>query len=258
MRISSLTKHICLQIRSMYFMQRKIYLCLILLSLISNCANIPKGVSGDQANKLKKSVMKAMRYKAFKEKTAAVSFGFSGRHEHFWDKSRSLSEVKWGDIVVMFHTRSFRGIAYKNGVKVNNENELASYIKDAHKKFINDTYWLNPAFHFNSPGVIPKYVAKDKLLITYSSGGVTPGDSYLFTLDKNFRILEMKMWVDVIPIPGLTAKFENYITTSTRFITAQHHYIGPLNVKLENLKAYGEYPGDAEDRFKDLVNQINL
>ncbi len=44
---------------------------------------------------------------------------------------------------------------------------------------------------------------KDALLVTYTSGGTTPGDSYLWHLDASGKPESYQMWVSILPIGGL-------------------------------------------------------
>ena len=73
------------------------------------------------------------------------------------------------------------------------------------------------------------------LLVTHTSGGVTPGDSYLWLLDEAYRPTAFKMWVSIIPIGGVKATWEEYKTIEgVPFATL--HQMGPLSLFIKNLE----------------------
>jgi len=44
----------------------------------------------------------------------------------------------------------------------------------------------------------------------HTSGGVTPGDGYLWLLDDNNLPTGYKMWTSIIPVKGMYASWENW------------------------------------------------
>jgi hypothetical protein len=53
---------------------------------------------------------------------------------------------------------------------------------------------------------------QEALLITYASGGSTPGDSYMWFVDQNYRPKAWRMWVSIIPVGGLETTWEKLKT----------------------------------------------
>ncbi|WP_050813302.1 hypothetical protein [Aquimarina agarivorans] len=53
------------------------------------------------------------------------------------------------------------------------------------------------------------------LLITYKSGGSTPGDTYQWFVNQNYIPTAFKMWVSIIPIKGLPATWEDWKVSKT-------------------------------------------
>jgi hypothetical protein len=41
---------------------------------------------------------------------------------------------------------------------------------------------------------------QEALMITYASGGSTPGDSYVWFVDQNYMPKAWRMWVSIIPV----------------------------------------------------------
>ena len=69
------------------------------------------------------------------------------------------------------------------------------------------------------PGVERRLVTlengDDALLVTYTTGGSTPGDSYLWILDDNGKPKSFKMWTSILPLKGVEASWNDWITTKS-------------------------------------------
>ena len=61
----------------------------------------------------------------------------------------------------------------------------------AYSFFCNDSFWMIAPFKAFDEGVTRTIVmskeGNQNLLVSYASGGVTPGDSYLWILDKRIK-----------------------------------------------------------------------
>ena len=83
------------------------------------------------------------------------------------------------------------------------EGATPEIIQTAQHFFNNDSFWLVAPYKVFEQGVerrIVDYDGKKPLLVTYTSGGSTPGDSYLWILDENGFPTSYKMWVSLIPL----------------------------------------------------------
>ena len=91
------------------------------------------------------------------------------------------------------------------------------------------------------------------LLITYSSGGATPGDSYLWILDENNLPKAWKLWVSIIPWGGLEFSWEEWQTLETGVKVSTKHHSFVRDVNLSDIKA-AENLSDLmeEDPFAEL------
>ncbi len=70
--------------------------------------------------------------------------------------------------------------------------------------------------------------ANDALLVTYTNGGVTPGDSYLWLLDDDGRPKAFKLWVSIIPIGGVEGHLGEMENLDNGLEVATEHRLGPV------------------------------
>ena len=114
------------------------------------------------------------------------------------------------------------------------------YIHKAETLFNNDTFWLVAPYKVFDKGTERRLVTtkddKEALLVTYTSGGSTPGDSYLWHLDENNRPTRFQMWVDILPINGLEASWDNWITTDTGAQLPTFHKLLVMGLEIDDIK----------------------
>jgi hypothetical protein len=199
----------------------------------------PDGEAGPAADALARSIEAAVGKDAW-ERTGAVTWSFRGRRRHLWDRQRMLDRVEWGDNQVLVNLTTQRGLAFKKGVAQSGE-AGEKLLKKAYAFYINDSFWLNPLVKLFDDGTVRKQVAQPSgrpaLLIQYMSGGLTPGDSYLWLLGDDGRPIENRMWVSILPLKGLGISCEGWVTLSTGAQISTLHK-GPLSlaVRLTDVK----------------------
>ena len=116
-------------------------------------------------------------------------------------------------------------------------------IENAINFFNNDSFWLVAPYKVFDDGVersIVKVDNKDALLIKYTSGGTTPGDSYLWILDENYVPVSFKMWTQIIPIGGVSATWNDFITSGSGIKLPTSHTLSLFGIKIDmgEVKAY--------------------
>lgn len=199
----------------------------------------PRGEAGPAADALAQKIQAAVGLEGWRA-TKVVRFTYAGRHHILWDRGRGLARVNVGDWSVLLRTRDFSGRAYRGGVEVTDPQEKQALLTEAEKWFVNDGYWLFPFEGLFDQGVTRAVVSRpgqpDGLLISYASGGVTPGDAYLWELDENGRPIAWKMWVSVLPIGGLRATWEAWEKLPTGAQISTEHQLG-LRVRVQDLSS---------------------
>ena len=234
-------------------MIRRLIPLILLPALILTCSSIPSGKEGEAAEKLAADMLQAAGLPQW-QKTAAVEFTFAGMRSHLWDKARGLVQYRKGDIVVRFSKDSFRGVAYEKGKRIEDGKRVWSLIEEANSAFINDTFWLQPLFHISSPGARRYLIEPDSLRVTFFEGGVTPGDSYIFTPAADRRLQKMQMWVKILPVKGAVAEFSEYTITETGVPVALRRKTAIKDIVLSNVKFYAAFPpAGQKDPFSDIV-----
>lgn len=169
-------------------------------------------------------------------RTGAVAWTFAGRHEHLWDRTRELARVRWDDTEALLDLSDLeRGIASRGGRLLDGD-EAREVLEQAYAFWINDAFWLNPLAKLRDEGVRREVVTLDEggqgLLVTYGSGGLTPGDAYLWILDANGRPRAWRMWVSIVPVGGVETSWEGWQRLETgAWISTRHE--GPLGLDLE-------------------------
>ncbi len=209
-------------------------ICLFLLN-----ADLPEGKQGAEADALAEKMLAAVNNEAW-QKTNFIKWSFRGGHDYVWDRENNLVEVQWGRNRVILDLDNWdQNQAYEKGkvAKGESKNKL---VDKAWSFFCNDSFWVIAPTKVMEDVVERRLVIADdgeeQLLVTYKSGGTTPGDSYLWDLDENGLPESYRMWVSIIPVGGVKATWEDWQTTETGLKVATKHQLGPLNVAISNLK----------------------
>ena len=212
----------------------------------------PEGRPGAEADELARSMEAAVDKDAW-DRTGAVRWSFFERHHYVWDRERGLVELQWGESRALFHTADQTGRVWSDGVE-QSEEDAEEALKTAYAFWINDSFWLNPVVKMFDPGVERSLVELDDgrkaVLASYSSGGVTPGDAYLWIPGPDGLPAAWRMWVQIIPVGGIEVSWEGWVELDTGAkIATQHEGWGRVMTFLtdvrgaENLEALGVEPG---------------
>lgn len=178
---------------------------------------LPEGRNPAAADRMAMNMLEAVNDSAWQQ-TGAVSWTFMGGHEHLWDRERHLARVRWKSVEAFIDINTREGQVFKHGKELHGKHARRQILK-AWKHWVNDSFWLNPVSKAFDPGTERSLVTlkdgREGLMVTYTSGGNTPGDSYVWLLDDQHLPYAWKMWVSVIPIGGLEVPWSEWTVTAT-------------------------------------------
>ena len=204
---------------------------------------LPKGQAGPQADALAQKMLTAINDQAYKN-TRYLEWSFrNGNNKYKWDKALGKVKVSWSTTMVdlnLNHTEKSQ--VFEKGEVISEKHKREKTIQKAIDSFNNDSFWLVAPFKVFDEGVERRIVTSGNgtksLLVTYTSGGSTPGDSYLWELQPNGFPKSFKLWVKIIPIGGLKATWDDWQLTESGAFLPKTHSLGPITLHMGNVKAY--------------------
>ena len=182
-----------------------------------------------------------------------MKWNFADRNQYVWDKQVNRARVTMGENTVLLDLNEITGKAYKNGTEVSGE-EAQKLISAAWSNWCNDSFWLLAPYKLFDPGtkrtLVPLEGQGMGLLVTYESGGVTPGDSYLWILNKDNTPSRWRMWVSNIPMGGALASWEGWKTLYNGARVSTEHDLSIFQLVLSDM--------DAGESLSDIGLDENL
>jgi hypothetical protein len=186
-----------------------------------------------------------------------MQWTFRDSHHYLWDKKANNAIIKWGDYEVHLNMDAVDGRALCKGVELSGKDK-DKVIQKAWSFWCNDSFWLAAPFKIKDPGT-QRYIATDQegkqgLLVQYASGGVTPGDQYLWYMDEQGLPTGYKMWVKILPVGGVYTSWEDWQQLPGGAKVASRHKgnIAGLELILTNIKG-----GEQWAEFGHSSNPIN-
>ncbi|MET6990708.1 hypothetical protein [Sediminicola arcticus] len=198
--------------------------------------------SGPEADAMAQKIQTALHYNSFK-KSQFIEWSFqNGNNTYFWDKQKHIVNVKWDNFLVNLDLKNTgQSEVFKNNLVIKGS-EKEKIINKAIKYFNNDSFWLVAPFKLFDKGTKRNIVQLEDgskgLLVTYTTGGDTPGDSYLWKLNQSGFPESYQMWVSIIPFGGLKATWEGWQKMDSGTYLPTGHKIGPFTLSLGEVKAY--------------------
>jgi hypothetical protein len=235
-----------------------ILLLIVLSGVIYYFANneaLPEGKKGKDADALAIKMFNAINHEAF-ENTEVLEWSFRNTNFYKWNKEENIVEVSWDINRVVLHTKKPNNSeVFINDKKVDNPEIL----QKATDFFNNDSFWLTAHYKIFDAGTersIVNYEGNEALLITYTSGGSTPGDSYLWILDENYVPTSYKMWTSIIPIGGVSATWSNWKNTESGIKLPTKHTLSIFGMQLTmgEVKAYNPNANKLANKILKAIN----
>jgi len=202
---------------------------------------LPTGESGPEADALAYRMLEALDYKNF-NRTKIMEWSFRGEHTYKWDRKKAIVTVAWNDNIVHLDLITPKSsIATVNEVPVSYK-KTQDLIEEAHHNFNNDSFWLIAPYKVFDRGT-ERYLVdledgSEALLVTYTQGGDTPGDSYLWIIEPSGIPKSFRLWTKIIPIGGLEATWEGWVETESGALLPTLHKLGPLSISMGEVKAF--------------------
>ena len=213
-------------------------LLLLVVALIGWVAmqfnSMPEGQEGPKAEEVAQKMLESVNYKAYR-KIKSISWTFRDKSHHEWNKKARTDRVRWQEFEVLLDFKTGDHSVKKGGQEFSN----AQLIEMAIAHFYNDSFWLAAPFKVMDKAATRKLVELDDgvgLLITYNSGGVTPGDSYLWILDENYRPKAWRLWTSNTSIKGIELGWTDWQQHGGAWFAPIHPGSGPISIKITNLK----------------------
>lgn len=185
---------------------------------------LPEGVTSSKTTEMIDKMHKSLNKEAW-DSTRYVTWTFMDNHHYVWDKKENLAQVKWKDNKVLLDPDEVTGVAYAQNVKQEGA-DAEKLVQKAWSFWCNDMFWLIAPFKVNDPGVTHELVEHeegDRLKVIYNSGGVTPGDTYVWIFDAEGKPTAYEMYVKVLPLKGISVPWEGWKKiTSGAMISTSH------------------------------------
>lgn len=198
--------------------------------------DLPHGVQSEQANALAYKMLESLNYKAY-QNTNYIEWTFNKRHHYQWKKNEKICTVFWKNYKVSLDLNDHsQSQVYLNDIKLDGQTAV-KLIEKGLNYFNNDSFWLVAPYKVFDKGTERRLVTlpnnEKGLLITYKTGGSTPGDSYLWLLDKYAKPIAFKMWTSILPIDGLKASWSHWTTTKNGTQLPTFHKLLFLGIEID-------------------------
>lgn len=172
---------------------------------------VPAGVQGQEAEQLADEMLSALNKPGF-DSIEVIEFTYPGGHSYLWDRGNNQVQVRWENNDIF--------------LDLNESAETYTTLEyQAYEYFINDSFWLIAPFKVRDNGVVRSVVELEEgrgLLVSYTTGGVTPGDSYLWILDDKGFPIAWRLWTSNVPIGGLRIGWGGWVEKSGVWFSTFH------------------------------------
>ncbi len=226
----------------MKLLKKILIVCLALALLSIGCISAlskksPAPLSNENADALAEAMLTALNKPAF-DSLNYLQWEFMMGHKYMWDKQNNVANVQWKDKEVILNLDQVDGKAFVNGQEVEGDKKR-KLIDRAWGFWCNDSFWMFAPFKIKDPGtqlsVVEGKEGNKALKVEYVNGGVTPGDTYVWHLDKNNIPTSYQMWVKILPVKGMEVSWEDWIEVDGAKL-AQKHGSKMMNFEMKGVR----------------------
>lgn len=234
-----------------------VLVALVVAGAVANEERPRTGTTGQKAERLTRLLEDETGVAGF-EATKALSFRFMTGTRYLWDREREYVRIRFRGTEVQLPLRGGRGVFLDGGQPVTDHAARVALRDRAYRMFVNDSFWLHPFAAMRAPGVTRSVIDRDgreALLVEYASGGVTPGDAYVYEPAHGEEPIRWAMFVSVLPIGGVALTWEGWVELPTGARIATRHGNGLVAVtmftEVRGARTMRELVG-ADDPFREL------
>ena len=193
-----------------------------------------------EADKFGEKILARIKHDAYKT-TNAIEWSFGGRRHFKWNKKDHIVDVSWDTIRVnLFPAEREKSTVFFNDKK--QEKADPKLVKRAWDIFNNDNFWLVAPHKIFDDGVIRNLIkvdGKDALQVTYTKGGTTPGDSYIWLVDDSYLPIKFLMTVPSMNMKQVPASWDEWFTTKSGTLLPKNHtFSSGRSLSMGDVKAY--------------------
>lgn len=194
---------------------------------------MPEGESGTKAEEITDKMLASLNYEGYK-RLEEISWTFRGKNKYVWNKKERTVLAEFNEAIVLLNFATDQHEIVKS-----NELPKDELIQAAISNFYNDSFWMAAPFKVRAKSAVRQYVETGDgpgILVTYGSGGVTPGDSYLWVLDENYRPKYWRFWTQRVPLQGMKFKWKGWRQEKGIWFSTKHKGQVPVSVNISDLE----------------------
>jgi len=216
-----------------------------------------EGAEGEQADSYARMIQSAVNRQAW-TRTGVISWSIFQR-QYLWDLRRGLVRVKTPEYIVYFSvSRKYQAATTLRGKKI--AGGLGDQIiEEGYRFWLRDRFILEPTQSFFDEGVRRFLVSKDtkeeSLFINYTTGGVSPGDSYQWRVNSKGMPQGVRVWSEEMSfLKGVEILLSGWKKLDTGLKVATKRTFGPMTIEIQVQADFSlkQMMGNKKDPFTPL------